>query len=72
MKKIKNLSLVYFGNSFVTALGVVLIWRGIWHLLDILDVLVFASNPLWTALGGIAIGLLILFLPDHDLKELRH
>ncbi len=72
MKKIKNLSLVYFGNSFVTALGIVLIWRGIWHLLDVLDVLVFANNPLWTALGGIAIGLLILFLPDHDLKELRH
>ncbi len=72
MKKIKNLSLVYFGNSFVTALGVVLIWRGIWHLLDILDILVFSNNPLWTALGGITVGLLVLFLPDHDLKELKH
>lgn len=72
MKKIKNLNLVYFGNSFITAFGVVLIWRGIWHLLDVIDVLVFANNPLWTALGGIIFGLFILFYPDNDLKELKH
>ena len=51
--------------------GLVLIWRGIWYVLDSVDMVLFGGSHIFTALGGIGIGLLILYLPDHDLKELE-
>ncbi len=51
--------------------GVVLIWRGIWYLLDALDRTFFNGGHSILALIGIIIGLLILYLPDKDLKELE-
>jgi hypothetical protein len=62
---------LYFARNLTMVIGLVLIWRGIWHLLDVADKLYFASNSLYTAIGGIAIGLAILYLPDKDLKELE-
>ncbi len=50
--------------------GIVLVWRGIWYLLDKMDVYLFGGSHIWTAIGGIIIGLLILYLPDKDLKEI--
>lgn len=32
---------------------------------------VFGGSHAWTALGGIIIGFLILYLPDKDLKEIE-
>lgn len=58
----RNLSIV---------IGLVLIWRGIWYVLDKLDIWLFDESHLWTAVGGIAVGLLILYLPDKDLKEIE-
>lgn len=66
----KNIA-AYFSKNLLVVLGVVLIWRGIWHILDFLDVIIFGGNGLWTALGGIIVGLLVLYLPDGDLKELK-
>lgn len=51
--------------------GVVLVWRGIWYVLDNLDVYLFGGSHAWTAIGGIILGLLILYLPDRDLKEIQ-
>lgn len=65
----KNIWKIFSKNLFVVV-GVVLVWRGIWHLLDIVDVLVFAGDKFWTALGGIVVGIGVLYLPDKDLKEL--
>ena len=45
-------------------IGLVLIWRGIWYVLDELDIWIFSGNHIWTAVGGIFIGLIILYLPD--------
>ena len=53
------------------AIGLVLIWRGIWSLLDALDYWLFGGNHVWSAVIGIVIGLLILYLPDKDLKEIE-
>lgn len=64
-------SLAYFSRNMSIAIGLVLIWRGIWYLLDAVDLYFFNNHHPVTALGGIAIGLLILYLPDHDLKELQ-
>ena len=69
-KSRKNL-LAYFAKNFMIAVGIILIWRGIWHGLDQIDILFFGGNTLVTSLGGIVAGLLILYLPDKDLDELE-
>ena len=71
MKKDKNLTLAYFVRNFSIVIGLVLIWRGIWYVLDELDILLSNKGHTWTALGGIVVGLLILYLPDKDLKEIE-
>ena len=63
-------SLGYFLNHLLVVIGLVLIWRGVWYLLDGIDYLVFAGNHYWTAVGGIFLGLAVLYLPDKDLKEI--
>ncbi len=52
-------------------LGLVLMWRGTWYVLDGLDLWLFSGSHVWTALGGIFLGILILYLPDNDLKEIE-
>ncbi len=61
----------YFAKNFLVIVGIVFIWRGIWYVLDAMDVLVFGGSHLVTAVGGIVLGLLLLYLPDHDLKEIE-
>lgn len=61
----------YFAHNLAIVIGLVLVWRGIWHILDVVDLVAFEGNPLYTAIGGIAIGLAILYFPDKDLKELE-
>ncbi|OGI21476.1 MAG: hypothetical protein A2808_00340 [Candidatus Moranbacteria bacterium RIFCSPHIGHO2_01_FULL_55_24] len=66
----KNL-FVYFVKNLNIVVGLVLIWRGVWYMLDGLDILFFGNSHIWTALGGIVIGLALLYFPDKDLKELQ-
>lgn len=61
----------YFAKNIFVAVGLVLIWRGIWSLLDALDYWLFGGNHAWTAVMGIFVGLMILYLPDKDLKEIE-
>jgi len=67
----KTLTLRYFAKNISVVVGLVLIWRGIWHVLDELDILFFEGAHLYTALGGIIVGLAILYIPDRDLKEIE-
>lgn len=69
MRKTK-LTSWYLARKISVVIGIVLIWRGIWHVLDGLDELFFGGSHIWTALGGIVIGLLVLYLPDKDLEEI--
>ena len=62
--------MLYFAKNITTVIGLVLIWRGIWYVLDEVDLLFFNNDHALTALGGVIIGLLILYLPDKDLKEI--
>ena len=64
------MSINYFFKNISTVIGVVLVWRGIWYVLDELDKLLCNGSHLWTALLGIILGLLILYIPDKDLKEI--
>ena len=66
----KNL-VSYFSKNLSIVLGLVLVWRGIWYVLDGLDIYVFGGSHTFTAVGGIIAGLVILYLPDEDLKELE-
>lgn len=61
----------YFAKNISIVIGLVMIWRGIWYVLDAIDVLFFAGGHIITAVGGIVVGLLILYLPDKDLKEIE-
>lgn len=61
----------YLAKNISIVIGLVLIWRGIWYALDGLDELVFGGSHVGTIVGGILAGLLILYLPDKDLKEIE-
>ncbi|MCX6784724.1 MAG: hypothetical protein NTV81_02180 [Candidatus Komeilibacteria bacterium] len=65
----RNLAL-YFAKNILVIVGVVLIWRGIWYILDGLDILLFGHGHVWSSIIGIIVGLLLIYLPDHDLKEI--
>jgi len=71
MRVIKRITLRYFTRNIFIVIGLVLIWRGIWYVLDGLDVYLFGGSHIWSAIGGIVLGLAILYLPDKDLKEIE-
>ena len=58
-------------RDFSIVLGVVLVWRGIWYVLDLADLMFFNNNHIYLAMFGIFGGFLILYLPDRDLKEFK-
>jgi hypothetical protein len=66
-----NLTIRYFAKNLAIIVGIVLIWRGIWYVLDAIDLVLFAGSPIYSALLGIIVGFFILYLPDKDLKEIE-
>jgi len=70
MKKKTNL-LFYFRDHIMIVVGLVLIWRGIGDVLDGIETFLFGKYIHWTVLAGIIIGLIILYMPDKDLKEIE-
>jgi len=66
-----TVSLKYLAKNIFIVIGLVLVWRGIWYVLDGFDEWFFGGSNTWTALGGIIVGLVILYLPDKDLKEIE-
>lgn len=70
MLRKENFNLSYFSRNIFIVLGLVLMWRGTWYVLDGIDYWIFGGSHTYTALLGIAIGLAILYLPDGDLKEI--
>lgn len=61
----------YYVRNISTVVSFVLIWRGVWEILDKIDYALFGGSHIITAIFGIALGLYILYLPDHDLKEIE-
>ena len=66
-----KITVKYLAHNIATVVGLVLVWRGIWHLLDGVDALFFAGSHFWTAIPGVILELIILYLPDKDLKEIE-
>jgi uncharacterized membrane protein HdeD (DUF308 family) len=67
----KHKSFKYFVQTLSIVVGLVMIWRGIWHVLDYLEGRFFGGELFWTGIAGIVIGVLLLYLPDRDLKEIE-
>ncbi len=62
----------YLKENMAIAVGLVLIWRGIWYILDGLDKYLWGDpSHLGSAIVGIILGVLILYLPHHNLKALE-
>ena len=61
----------YFAKNITIVVALVLIWRGIWYTLDAFDLLFFENIHIYSALAGIVVGLILLYLPDKDLKEIE-
>lgn len=70
LKKHPHHGIRYFATNLSVVIGIVLVWRGIWYLLDTLDSILFQGNHIPFAVLGIILGVLVLYLPDKDLKEL--
>jgi hypothetical protein len=67
----KTLTIKYIATHLSAIIGIVCIWRGVWYVLDEVDKWLFSGSHIWTALLGIGLGLLILYIPDKDLKEIE-
>jgi hypothetical protein len=68
--KHRHHTLNYFARNLGIIVGIVLIWRGVWVVLDQIDLWLFGANHLATAILGIIAGFVLLYLPDRDLKEI--
>lgn len=71
MKIKKHKDVRYFIKTLSIVIGLVMIWRGIWYILDYIDIFIFGSYNHLTGLLGIVLGVLLLYLPDRDLKEIE-
>lgn len=56
-----------FFTEMLAIIAIVLIWRGLWNLLDMY---VFPENPILSNLISLVLGTLLIYLPNKDLKEL--
>lgn len=66
-----TLTIAYFAKNISVVVGLVLIWRGIWYVVDELDKIFFNGEHIYLAVAGIIVGLAILYIPDKDLKEIE-
>jgi hypothetical protein len=67
----KKRSARYLALNLSSVFGIVLVWRGIWYLLDELDYALFAGTHTISALLGIILGILVLYLPERNLRALE-
>jgi hypothetical protein len=67
MKKKSFISRNHFFGIILILCAVILVWRGVWNLLD---TYFFPDYPLLSNVLGILVGLILLYFPDEDLKEL--
>jgi len=58
-------------EQLVIALGIILVWRGVWVLGDLFDEWLFGSYHISTAILSIVAGILMLYFSDEDLTTLE-
>ncbi len=70
-KQHHELTIAYLLKNLGIIVGIVLIWRGVWVILDYIDILFFGGSHVLSGIFGIVLGFMILYLPDKDLKEIE-
>jgi hypothetical protein len=55
-------------NAIVVVFAIIMLWRGVWGLLD---EYLFPGSPTFSYLLSIALGALVLYLDDFSLKDLK-
>ncbi len=55
-------------NAIVILIAMIMLWRGVWGLLDIY---LFPGVPTFSYLFSISLGILILYLDDFNLSDLK-
>lgn len=71
MEKKKHKDFKYFVRTLSIIVGLVMVWRGIWHVLDVIEGKYFGGELFWTGIAGIIFGIILLYVPDRDLKEIE-
>ncbi len=66
-----KIGIKYFTKNISVAIGIILVWRGVWIILDLIDKSIFGGNHIITAILGIIVGIVILYLPEKNLKALE-
>ena len=66
--KNRKISFYKIIEGILLFLAVVMMWRGTWYLIDEIDKTYFAEEHIFTALGGLLIGLLIFYIYKKDLN----
>jgi len=69
--KKQNLNPKKLAKTLSIVIGLVLVWRGIWYVLDAIDDTFLGGHHAWSAILGVIIGLVLLYIPDKDLKEIE-
>lgn len=57
-------------EAAIVMLGVILVWRGMWLMLDTLDRIIFGGSHFITGLIGTLLGFTILYYLDDELEGL--
>ncbi len=55
-------------NAIVIVLGIIMLWRGVWGLLD---QFLFPGSPTLSSLISIGLGVLVLYIDDFSLDNLK-
>ena len=69
--KSQKMTITRFLHTLLIVVGIVLVSRGMWYVLDKLDTQLFGGSHTWTAIGGVLLGLIILYIPNKNLKEIE-
>lgn len=56
------------GNAIVIVLGIIMLWRGAWGLMD---TYLFPGSPTLSYFVSIGLGILILYLDDFSIDNLK-
>ncbi|NTV44734.1 MAG: hypothetical protein HGA67_03520 [Candidatus Yonathbacteria bacterium] len=67
----KKNTLAYFAKNLYFMTGIVLVWRGLWYVIEQIDYTFFNGEHFWTAVAGVILGFILLYIPDGDLKEIE-
>lgn len=57
-------------EAAIVMLGVILVWRGMWLMLDTIDHIIFGGSHFMTGLIGTVLGFTILYYLDDELEGL--